>query len=144
MALVNQCETYEIVATAGLDASSTGKHEWIQYPMKGYNVCDQIKETRDRIGKGGIFTRQCLEWCKEQFKGQDFERIIVFSDSQDCDRKHTAKPTPFGKNNYIIDVSAHTKGINYKGVWTAEISGWSTHFISYIRSLEGMSNDIQE
>lgn len=63
-------------------------------------------------------------------------RLIVFSDSQDCDRNHKL-PKPFAKYNYIIDVSAHTRGVNYQGVWTAEISGWSEHFLRYIASLRG-------
>jgi len=47
-------------------------------------------------------------------------------------------PKPFGIRNYIIDVAAHTHGINYKGVWTAEISGWSERFLDYIFAFEGI------
>jgi hypothetical protein len=46
-------------------------------------------------------------------------------------------PSPFGKHNYIIDVSAHSRGINYDGLWTAEVSGWSEHFLTYIAEVEG-------
>ena len=73
----------------------------------------------------------------------DFDRIIVFSDSQDCDWPDKRIPKPFGRHNYICDVSAHTKGINYKGVWTAEISGWSEHFLTFIASLEGIENTFE-
>jgi hypothetical protein len=66
----------------------------------------------------------------------------VFSDSQDCDRTDRI-PKPFAKHNYIVDVSAHSRGINYKGAWTAEISGWSEHFISYIASMEGLDNNFE-
>lgn len=100
--------------------------------------------TRRNIGGGGIFTRQCLEWCKEKFKGQNFDRIIIFSDSQDCDYPDKIIPKPFGKHNYIVDVSAHTRGVNYKGVWDAEISGWSEHFLTYIAALEGLQNTFEE
>ena len=64
----------------------------------------------------------------------------MFSDSQDCDYAEKRLPSPFGKYNYICDVSAHTKGVNYNGVWTAEVSGWSEHFLTYIASLEGLQN----
>ena len=99
---------------------------------------------RDRIGGGGIFTRQCLEWCKDKFKDKKFDRIIIFSDSQDCDYPEKRVPKPFGTYNYIVDVSAHTRGVNYKGVWTAEVSGWSESFITFIAALEGLENKFEE
>lgn len=140
----NQCEDFELVATAGNDGSRIQASEWIQYPKKGFDIATQIMDTRRHIGGGGIFTRQCLEWCKEKFKGQNFDRIIIFSDSQDCDYPDKRIPKPFGKHNYIVDVSAHTKGVNYKGVWDAEISGWSEHFLTYIAALEGLQNTFEE
>lgn len=140
----NQCEDFELVATAGNDGSRIQASEWIQYPKKGFDLATQIMNTRSHIGGGGIFTRQCLEWCKEKFKGQNFDRIIIFSDSQDCDYPDKRIPKPFGKHNYIVDVSAHTRGVNYKGVWDAEISGWSEHFLTYIAALEGLQNTFEE
>lgn len=136
-----QCEEFELVATSGNDETRTCASKWIQYPSKGFSLINDIKLAD--IGQGGIFTRQCLEWCQETFKDKDFDRIIIFSDSQDCDFPDRRKPHPFGTRNYICDVSAHTKGINYKGVWTAEISGWSEHFLTYIASLEGIENTFE-
>lgn len=136
MLAINQCENYEVVITAGSDSHSRGEHKHIKYPKQGFGVFQQL--TEDRLGGGGIFTRQCLDWCKENV-GNSFDRIIVFSDSQDCDRVNKI-PKPFGKNNYIVDVSSEKKGINYKGVWSAEISGWSEHFLTYIGAYEGISN----
>jgi len=143
MLAVNQCDNCKIVCTAGNDCSRTGSHEYIQYPAKGFNLCEQINSVNDRIGGGGIFTRQVLEWCKEQFKGETFDRIIIFSDSQDCDLPGKGNPHPFGAYNYICDVSAHTRGINYKGVWTAEISGFSENFLTFIGAMEGLSNEFE-
>ena len=144
MLAANQCEDYEIVCTAGSDYTHTGAHEHIPYPQKGFGIFEQIHATNKNIGGGGIFTRQCLEWCKDKFKGQKFDRIIVFSDSQDCDLPDKRIPKPFGTYNYICDVSAHTKGVNYKGVWTAEISGFSEHFITFIAAMEGIQNTFEE
>ena len=144
MLAANQCEDYEIVCTAGNDYTHTGAHEHIPYPQKGFGIFEQIRETNKNIGIGGIFTRQCLEWCNDKFKGQKFDRIIVFSDSQDCDSYTRRTPKPFGTYNYICDVSAHTKGVNYKGVWTAEISGFSEHFITFIAATEGIQNTFEE
>lgn len=80
----------------------------------------------------------------QDLKGQKFDRIIIFSDSQDCDYPKKRIPKPFGKHNYIVDVSANTRGVNYKGVWDAEISGWSEHFLTYIAALEGLQNIFEE
>ena len=144
MLAANQCEDYEIVCTAGNDYTHTGAHRNIPYPQKGFGIFEQIRETNKNIGHGGIFTRQCLEWCNDKFKGQKFDRIIVFSDSQDCDFPERRTPKPFGTYNYICDVSAHTKGVNYRGAWTAEISGFSEHFITFIAAMEGIQNTFEE
>lgn len=144
MLAANQCEDYEIVCTAGNDYDKIGAHEHIMYPQRGFGIFSQIEDTRNRIGYGGIFTRQCLEWCEKKFKGQKFDRIIVFSDSQDCDYDTKKTPKPFGTYNYICDVSAHTKGVNYNGVWSAEISGFSEHFITFIAAMEGIQNTFEE
>ena len=144
MLAANQCEDYEIVCTAGNDYTHTGAHEHISYPQKGFGIFEQIREANRNIGHGGIFTRQCLEWCNDKFKGQKFDRIIVFSDSQDCDFPERRTPKPFGTYNYICDISAHTKGVNYRGAWTAEISGFSEHFITFIAATEGIQNTFEE
>lgn len=141
-----QCEDYELVVTAGNDDTRVHSSKWIQYPEKGFAMVKNMSSFsyEKELGYGGIFTRQCLNWCREQFKDKEFDRIIVFSDSQDCDKPESRIPSPFGKRNYICDVSAHTRGINYKGIWTAEISGWSEHFLTYIASLEGLDNKFEE
>lgn len=144
MLAANQCEKFKLVATAGNDGRREGAHEYIKYPSKGFDLIKQIMNTRHKVGYGGIFTRQCLEWCRKQFKDEEFDRIIIFSDSQDCDHPDKRVPKPFGKHNYICDVSAHTSGINYKGVWDAEISGFSDKFITFIAAYEGIANTFEE
>lgn len=141
MLAANQCEDFELVLTAGNDYTCTGKHEHIKYPGTGFDICDTIKTHKADLGGGGIFTRQCLEWCEQTFDGE-FDRIIIFSDSQDCDMVNKL-PKPFGKKNYIVDVSSEKRGINYNGIWTAEISGWSEHFLTYIAAFEGIENTFE-
>lgn len=148
MLAANQCEDFELVCTAGDDYVLTEKQQWIKYPSKGFQLFQEIQKSRDTVGGGGIFTYQCLEKLRKNLgdKIHDYARIIVFSDSQDIDvtskhsPNHNKKPRPFGKYNYICDVSANTRGIAYKGVWTAEISGWSEHFLTYIAAFEGIEN----
>lgn len=134
-----QCEKVDIYCTAGNDSSKVHKTSKINYPANGFGLIDQINQKRNQLGGGGIFTRQCLEYIAADIKGKP-DRIIIFSDSQDCDHAEKRTPKPFGKYNYIVDVSAHRHGINYKGVWTAEISGWSEQFLTFISSLEGVNN----
>jgi hypothetical protein len=74
----------------------------------------------------------------------EFDRIIVFSDSQDCDKHNNTPPKPYGRYNYIVDVSSEKRGINYKGLWTAEVSGFSEHFLTFIAGYEGLANLFEE
>lgn len=144
MLAANQCEDFELVCTAGNDGQRREEQMRIKYPSKGFNLFKEIQKSRDTVGGGGIFTYQCLEKLRKELgnKIHDYTRIIVFSDSQDIDVLYGSnkKPRPFGKYNYICDVSANTRGIAYKGVWTAEISGWSEHFLTYIAAYEGIEN----
>lgn len=148
MLAANQCEDFELVCTAGSDSALKEEQEYIKYPSKGFQMFKDIDAMYHKLGGGGIFTYQCLEKLRSKLgdKIHDYARVIIFSDSQDIDvsnwrsKNHDKKPRPFGKYNYICDVSCHTRGINYKGVWTAEISGWSEHFLTYIAAFEGIEN----
>lgn len=124
------CESVTIYATAGGDVC--GIHQTAKVrPYRGFALSKEILTKARKLGGGGIFTRQCLEYIREQ-ETETPDRILVFSDSQDCDPEPAALPKPFGKRNYIVDVSSHKNGVNYKGVWTAEISGWSEKFLSFV------------
>ncbi len=131
---VEICDDVSIYITAGSDMDRTHATLKIE-PCRGFALFDRIKKEQSKIGHGGIFTKQCLDYIRTQ-ETEDPDRIIVFSDSQDCDAHSNKLPKPFGKKNYIIDVSAHKHGVNYKGVWTAEISGWSEHFLKYVSCYE--------
>lgn len=144
MLAANQCEDFELVVTAGNDGTRIHTSKVIKYPSRGFNLLKQIEEAQREIGWGGIFTRQCLEWSREQFPDTQFDRIIIFSDSQDCDWPNKRVPKPFGKYNYICDVSAERRGVNYRGVWTAEVSGFSEHFLTFIAAYEGIENTFGE
>jgi predicted peroxiredoxin len=127
------CEHCTIYLTAGSDGFRKHKTEKIRN-VRGFGLLDVIRNKIPSMGGGGIFTRQCLEYIAGKEKEVP-DRIIVFSDSQDCDLVKTV-PKPFGKKNYIVDVSPHQHGVNYAGVWSAEISGWSEHFLRFISELE--------
>ncbi len=131
------CEHVDIYVTAGSDAARQHKTAQLK-PYRGFALADQIKSASSSLGGGGIFTRQVLEYIKPAYDKKP-ARIMVFSDSQDCDFPDKQTPAPFGERNYIIDVAAHTRGLAYDGLWTAEIAGWSQHFLEFIAALEGVS-----
>lgn len=138
--LAETCEHISIYITAGDDRDRVHSTKKL-IPVRGFALAERIKSAsnRDSIGWGGIFTRQCLDYIRSQESGTP-DRIAVFSDSQDCDRDSSKLPNPFGRKNYIIDVSSHSRGINYEGIWDAEIMGWSEYFVNYIMAFEGLSN----
>lgn len=137
-----QCESVAIYATAGDDG--LGRHKTKRVAnSRGFSLIDELEKQTRSLGGGGIFTRQCLEYIQNDLDNEEVDRIIVFSDSQDCDRTNKI-PKPFGTYNYIVDVSSHTNGVNYNGAWTAEISGWSEHFLSFIAASEGLNLQQQD
>lgn len=134
------CEDVSIYVTAGSDGGQ--KHKTKLVPNRsGFALSDAIVNSCTKMGGGGIFTRQCLEWIRRHEGGAP-DRIIVFSDSQDTDQSNSI-PAPFGRFNYIIDVSSHSHGVNYAGVWDAEVSGWSEHFLKFIQAYEMEKNSRQ-
>ncbi|NJM12726.1 MAG: TROVE domain-containing protein [Synechococcaceae cyanobacterium SM1_2_3] len=133
------CERVVIYATAGSDR--TRIHQTEPLPnLRGFGLAHAVAAAAKRLGGGGIFTRQCLESIRQREDPPD--RIIVFSDSQDCDLNNRM-PNPFGSFNYLIDVSAHQRGVAYEGLWTAEISGWSERVLNFVAGCEGLAVEFE-
>lgn len=132
--LREQCEDPVIYATAGNDSSRI--HATTLVPARrGFALHDAIwgSAMRQKIGGGGIFLKQCMDYLFEQEKEAD--RIIVLTDEQDCDVKcNPSSAKTFGKQNYLINVSVEKNGIGY-GKWT-HISGWSEGIVNYILNAE--------
>ena len=131
------CEEPIIYATAGSDGQRKHKTELV--PLKrGFDLSNEISKTQfSKLGGGGIFLSQCTKHIEAIEK--DCDRLIVFSDSQDCD--YTRDPNSaaaFGKYNYLIDISAHTKGVAYKKF--THIDGFSEAVITYIQASEKTNN----
>ncbi len=134
------CERITMYATAGNDGTRIHATALVR-PHRGFALREVIGHTVDRLGRGGIFTRQCLEYIATQEREQP-TRIVVVTDSQDCDVPMNGLPRPFGERNYILDVSAQEHGMNYDGVWTAEISGWSEQFLRFIVAVEAPTTTV--
>lgn len=135
MLAAEQAEKVSIYATSGSDGLGTHKTELLP-ARRGFALMDAIINASGRLGYGGIFTRQALDFVRADRRSAPAKRVIVFSDSQDCDRS-ALLPQPWGDANYIIDISGHRRGVNYAGIWTAEVVGWSSQFMHFIAGFEG-------
>ena len=130
MLLREVCEDVVIYATAGDDC--TRKHATMLIPpRRGFGLRDLLsyEKTCHTIGGGGIFLKQVIDVLRE--KESDADRIVVFTDEQDCDlvnKPSSAKP--FGKNNYLINVGADRNGIGY-GEWL-HLDGFSENVLSWM------------
>lgn len=132
-----QAETPMLYVTSGSDARR--QHATARLTAyRGFALAEHAQTVAQGLGGGGIFTRQALEYVQADMR-ETPDRVIVFSDSQDCDLPGRSTPAPFGRANYIIDVSAYRHGVNYRGLWTAEVSGWSQAFLTYIAAMEGLN-----
>jgi hypothetical protein len=128
------CEDATIYATAGDDYAQ--KHATMLLPARrGFALRDAVNKAPDKIGGGGIFLVQCMDYIAKQERDPQFDRVIVFTDEQDCD--HKLKPDAarrLGKYNYMVNVASYRRGIGY-GNWT-RIDGWSEAVLDYINAAE--------
>lgn len=128
------CEDVQIYATAGNDMAR--KHATMLIPSRrGFALGEAIfnHSVHSKIGGGGIFLQQCMDYIDTQ--EQDVDRVIVFTDEQDCDNKGNPKNAKtVGKNAYIINVANYKNGIGY-GRWN-HIDGWSEAVFDFIRLYE--------
>jgi hypothetical protein len=126
------CEEVQIYATAGDDGSRIHATSVVAN-RKGFALADTIRSCNAKLGHGGIFLKQCMDYIYDKEKNAD--RVIVFTDEQDCDVKcnpSTAKN--FGKYNYIINIASSQNGIAYNK-WT-HINGFSEAVLNYIYNSE--------
>lgn len=134
--LREMCQNVGIYATAGDDHTQT--HSTIKLDaVHDFALEEQFELSPRKIGGGGIFLNQAMDYIYEMECGQTPERIVVLSDEEDCDwSKSPLKANAFGHNNYLINVASSRNGIGY-GKWT-HIDGWSEHVLDYIYFMEYM------
>jgi hypothetical protein len=134
------CAYCDIVATAGDDGIRAHATAQIPNKYRGLSLVEQFsKPTVQRLGKGGIFLTQTMDWIADNIPAR-YDRVIVFTDEQDCELNDALSPSkarrlaPEGQN-YIINVSTYKPGFGYGGGWT-HINGWSERVFDYIRETE--------
>ena len=135
------CEEIVIYATAGNDGTRTHATMVIP-PRSGFALADYIKsrEVQAKIGGGGIFFTQAMDYIAKQESGKKVDRVIVFTDEQDTsshgrafDPSKAKRLAPAGKN-YVANVGTNKNGIN-SAEWET-ITGFSEAMLDYIRESE--------
>lgn len=141
------CEDVVIYATAGSDGSR--KHatvlisdETVGRSLRGMDLVDYLgsRELAGKIGGGGIFFTQVMQFVAEAERGSSVDRVIVFTDEQDTSSSGraynpaTAKRLAPAGRNYIINVGSNTNGIN-SAEWET-ITGFSEAVFDYIKAVE--------
>jgi 60 kDa SS-A/Ro ribonucleoprotein len=132
------CEDARIYATAGNDYTVVHKTALLP-PRHGFALRDSLHQAARELGGGGIFLAQVMDYVFKQEKEAD--RIIVFTDEQDCDRNlnpSTAKA--FGQSNYIVNVASAKNGIAYGTKWD-KIDGFSSAVTRWISAYESLGNN---
>ncbi len=124
-----------IYATAGSD--TLRRHATMQVPARrGFELSRLFSELqlRDKIGQGGIFLKQVMDYVYDQEHTAD--RVIVITDEQDTSGSNydPAQANAFGDSNYLINISCDQNGIGYNKF--VHISGWSEAIIDFIRARE--------
>jgi hypothetical protein len=126
------CDEAVIFGTAG--TYNTHKTEKLK-DISGFALTEHIVSRTHALGGGGIFLVQCLEWIKNNHPDQ-YARVIVFTDEQDCDRKCNPATAPqLGISNYIVNISSNKNGIAYTNGWN-HINGFSERIFDYITESE--------
>ena len=141
------CEDVVIYATAGSDGAR--KHatvlisdETVGKSLRGMELVDYLgsRELARKIGVGGIFFTQVMQFVAEAERGKQVDRVIVFTDEQDTSHSGraynpaTAKRLAPAGRNYIINVGSNTNGIN-SAEWET-ITGFSEAVFDYIKAVE--------
>lgn len=131
-----KCEEVVIYATAGNDFTRVHATALIP-PRRGFGMKAAIEAVMPKIGGGGIFLQQCMEFIQSREKGA-FDRVIVFTDEQDCDLKaNPATAAKLGRVNYIVNVAHYQNGIDLSAGWK-RVSGWSERVLDWIKAEEDM------
>jgi len=131
------CEDVVIYATAGND--SKGTHATMRIPpLHGFALGEYLTSgaVRTKLGGGGIFLTQCIKFIEQDYKGK-FDRVIVFTDEQDCSARSEDNPSKaplLSEKNYILNVGSYRNGIN-SGKWET-ITGFSEATLDFIREYE--------
>jgi 60 kDa SS-A/Ro ribonucleoprotein len=134
--VAGQSDAVRVFVTAGSDPAR--QHKTGEIPARqGMALRSAIRESLDRMGGGGIFFTQCLEYIRG-VAADDYERVIVITDEQDTDsvaERNPARAPKLAKHNYIFNVGAYDIGLNAKQHWDT-VTGFSEAAVRYVAFAE--------
>lgn len=128
------CEHATVYATAGDDCRQV--HATAEIPARrGMALLGAVRDALARLGGGGIFLVQCMDFIKTRER-EPFDRVLVFTDEQDCDRKaNPATAQQLASHNYIVNVASYEHGIASDGGWH-RINGFSERVLDWVAENE--------
>lgn len=137
MLMREQSEDPTVYATAG-DDNSRRHATAIVPPRRGFSLASAITDQMNKLGGGGIFLVQCMDYISKQEK-EAFDRVIVITDEQDCDIGVKASGAKkLAPNNYIINVGVYEPALPVTGAGWTRISGMSERVVDWIMEEEGV------
>lgn len=144
MLLAGQSDYPTIFATAGNDSAVT--HKTVMLPARsGMALRDSIRKSAESLGGGGIFFTQALRYINQNHE-KPFDRVVVITDEQDCDRESDRAPDRaprLGTFNYVLNIGSYDMGLKTKAYWDV-VTGFSESSIRYISFNERGANSVQE
>lgn len=131
------CQDPVIYLTAGNDHSRV--HATKKISFSGFGITEAYAKERNFLGGGGVFTRQCLNYVADQESGNQVDRVLLFTDEQDCDKSAVGNiPLIGSRGNYVMNVGTYQNGVLYnKDAGWVHIHGFSSRFIDFVREIEG-------
>lgn len=136
-----QAEEVTIYATAGNDHAVTHATDLVP-PRRGFALADAIRAKEQALGGGGIFLKQCMEYIERNESRAKFDRVVVFTDEQDCDVAQSASKAPkLAKYNYILNVGVYEPALPVTGAGWTRVSGFSERVIEWMIAEE---KDLQD
>lgn len=141
------CDEVVIYATAGSDSRRGHKTARVADDVHGFKMADAIDKQMHTLGGGGIFFVQCMKFIEGDLPDPKFDRVIVFTDEQDCDDRGrdgaAARKAPLlGKYNYIQNVASYDVGFDIGDRWT-RVSGFSERMIDFVALNEKGALELQ-
>ena len=127
------CDDVAIYATGGNDRHCIHATTKIP-PRHGFALRDAIQMAKGKLGGGGIFCYQALQYIQQQER-EPFDRVLILTDEVDCDTnpaKRLANAPLLGKQNYLFNVGSYRPGLELGGTWK-RINGWSERVIDWIQ-----------
>lgn len=125
--LSEECVVY---ATAGSDSARKAQTKLIGSDKSGFALSEAIVDSYRHLGGGGIFLKQCVDFAAKA-EQNTADTLIVISDSQDTSGDESPKQVvPFGKFNYMMDISCHKHGIGYQKFTV--LNGFSEALVNYV------------